>query len=205
MLQIKVDSREASGTVQRLMTVMSPDAVLKNVAQWLVAYISESFSGEGTGPLHSRYSGLPRWAPLAQGTLETRKRGGNKALQDTGEYRKSWTGQVGHDNPAPRTDRNTYVEVGTSMTPLAFWHEYGTGMHGAGRGWYLIEAKNKKVLAARLRSGGYRVFGRYVKHEGVPARPVLPTMAAAESGLKDLLEAMLARLESLERAVDRGF
>lgn len=175
MLQIQIASvGGARKKIKLLRDNLSPTAILKVMALRMVAYVTESFETQGRG----------KWKPLAQSTLMTRRRGGAMALQDTGEYRKSWTGQPG--GPNVKTDGTSYVTVGTEMQPLADWMEYGTKR-------FVINT-SKRTLAARLRGGGYLVFGKSVNHPGVPARPVLPKETEARRILKETLDAMVQKV-----------
>lgn len=178
MLRIEVDMTNARSRLGKLEVAVGPKTVLKVITQRLVAYIDESFKTRGRGA----------WRPLAASTLALRQRGGDVPLQDTGEYRKGWTGQIDPSapNPPALTDDETFVEVGTA-SGLARWHEYGTAPHQ-------ITAVNRKTLAARMRSGGYMVFGKTVNHPGMPARPVLPTAADATRLLQATVQAMLDRV-----------
>jgi hypothetical protein len=155
------------------------------------AWIDESFAQDGA---HAAY-GVQRWQPLAWSTVALRKRGGDRPLQDTGTYMKSWEAV---------TDHRTYVSMGTEMTPLAQWQEHGTKP-------YTIRVKNAKVLAGMFGQGKggaksvfvisgpgagarsrFLIFGKEVHHPGIPARPVLPTRANAYRIVEETLRGMLA-------------
>ena len=194
--------------LDRLLAAVEPRVVLKVTGLRLQAFVDESFETRGRGG----------WRPLAMSTLALRKRGGDKPLQATGDYKRSFSGQEDgrpfYSRPPPETDHQTYVEVGTnkktaSGIPLGPIHEYGTRP-------YVINVRNAKVLAAKIGTGkggagehgplgflsstgrGGRVgywmfFGKTVNHPGIPPRPVLPTAQHAETVLKPVLEGMLQR------------
>lgn len=173
-MKISIDLTGVQIKLQRAGAALNPQAMLKVMAQRLVAYIAEQFESDGQG----------RWAPLAESTVAKRRLGSNRPLQNTGEYRKSWTGQRAPNDPPVDTDDRSYVRVGTEMHPIAEWMEYGTPPR-------FIAAQNKMVLAARLAQGGFMVFGRSVNHPGSPARPVLPSNAEAYRMLSDTVNAMV--------------
>lgn len=175
----------------------SPAGLLKAVGARFMSYVQESFQRSGQ---HQGFS-TPRWAPLAWGTVALRKRGGSAPLQDTGMLKQSYVTE---------TDGKTYVAVGTNRTPLAFWHEFGTGTHGTGKGMYIIRPIRAKVLAAELGSGAHGAaehspvsfiaskrpsnwmfFGKEVHHPGVAARPVLPTKEIGERLAQGLIDEFL--------------
>ena len=166
-----------------LLKAVEPAVVLGVIAVNLVDFVTKSFNTRGRG----------KWRPLAASTLALRQRGGDVPLQDTGQYKQSFTGQVSRQplTPAPETDNRTYVEVGSnkktpSGIPLAAIHEEGTKP-------YTIKVKQARVLAAKTRAGTWLIFGREVHHPGISARPVLPTVPEAEARLKPVLEGMLRR------------
>ena len=194
-ITIRMDTVIRRADLDRLLAAVEPRVVLKVTGLRQQAFVDESFETRGRGG----------WRPLAMSTLALRKRGGDKPLQDTGDYKRSFVTE---------TDNSTYVEVGTSKKtasgiPLGPIHEYGTRP-------YVINVRNAKVLAAKIGTGkggagehgplgflsstgrGGRVgywmfFGKTVNHPGIPPRPVLPTAQHAETVLKPVLEGMLQR------------
>lgn len=178
MMRISVDLTGARKKLALGRRAIEPRAILKVITLRLVAYIAESFETRGRGS----------WQPLTKGTIALRRQGGDAPLQDTGEYRKSWTGQAGGGDPAAKTDDKTYVSVGTAMMPLAEWQEHGTKP-------FMIRT-TKRTLAARLRGGGFMVFGREVQNPGIPARPVLPDPQDARRMLQEVVNAMVEQVLS---------
>ena len=79
---------------------------------------------------------------------------------------------------------NVKTESGLSLSRI---HEFGTGP-------YTIRVKRAKVLAAQTRSGSWIIFGKQVNHPGIPARPVLPSVAVAEKLIQDVVSGMLDRI-----------
>lgn len=199
-LTVELNQILAVQKLARIATAASAFNVLNAIGIKLQGYVAESFETKGRG----------KWPPLSWLTVATRPHGGSVPLQDTGRYRQSWVRE---------SDGQSFVAIGSNLKvgssiPLAAIHEYGTGIHGRGRGWYLIEVKTKKVLAAKLtnpiffiasgqKSGtkanpGWIIFGKYVKSDGVPERPVLPTKYEAEQMAVDVVENVL------KNAVDTG-
>jgi len=180
---------------------------LNAIGNRLEEYVAQSFETRGRG----------KWPRLSWITEVTRKHGGDMPLQDSGDYKGSWQRE---------SDGRTFVAVGSSKKagdsniPLAAIHEFGTGTHGAGRGAYVIQVKNARVLAARLnrpigwlstgkmsgtkKSPGWIIFGTRVLHPGVPERPVLPTFAQAEQMAKEVAEALLGGADVEEAGKDEG-
>lgn len=179
---INVTAAAAREKIERLAKAVGPSVILKVVGLRLLSYVDQSFKTHGYG----------RWRPLAQSTLDQRERGGDQPLQDTGRYKQSFVRDVGGKvGPGTdyQTDDRTFVEVGSNVkTPsglsLGKIHEFGTRP-------FVIEVKRAKTLAARLRSGGWAVFGKRVNHPGIPARPVLPTQDTAERLVVESVTEML--------------
>lgn len=112
-----------------------PEPLLKAFGVAVLGWIGETF----------QQGGRPPWAPLSPGTLAareqpTRKRaaagGSPKPLQSNGALRRSFD----------FTTANTSVTI-SSNSPVAIFHEFGTGTHGAGKGPYKIRAKPGHYLA----------------------------------------------------------
>lgn len=174
-VQVSVNVSAGKAKLERLLKGIEPRTVLSIIGARLTSYVDESFETRGRG----------HWAPLAQSTLSLRKRGGDAPLQDTGRYKQSFVTE---------SDGKTYVEIGTNLkTPsghsLGRIHEYGTGP-------YTIRINRAKVLAAQTRSGSWMIFGKQVKHPGIPARPVLPSVQVAEQIIQATVDAMLDRIAS---------
>ncbi len=172
MTTINLDTVIRRADLDRLLSVLEPSAVLGVIKLRLLEFVHESFETRGRGG----------WKPLAMSTLALRMRGGDVPLQDTGRYKQSFVSE---------SDNQTHVEVGTSLkaasgVPLGPIHEHGTGP-------YTIRVNRARVLAAKTRAGTWMIFGREVRHPGIPARPVLPTVRQAEDALKPTLEGMLER------------
>lgn len=160
----------------------SPRGLLLAIGARLMAFVDESFRKQGQ---HEGFS-TARWRPLAWGTVALRQHGGSAPLQNTGQYRQSFV-QEG--------DGQSYVEVGTNRTPLAYWQEFGTKP-------YTIRPVRARVLAAKLPRGPlglipsnriseWLIFGREVHHPGIPARPVLPTKDVGEKLVQQVLDGFL--------------
>mgnify|MGYP001594984790 CR=1 FL=1 len=169
-ITINVTGEAARERISKLAQAVGPAILLKLIGQRLLSYIDESFRTRGRG----------QWRPLAASTLETRPHGGDAPLQDSGRYKQSFVTE---------TDGRSYVEAGTNLKtasgiPLGPIHEHGTGP-------FTIRAVRARVLAARLRTGGWMLFGREVHHPGIPARPVLPNQVTAERLVGETVEGML--------------
>ena len=191
-LTIQVDSLAPRATLERLTEAVGAPLVLNLLAARMLEYADESFRTAGRG----------KWKRLSWSTLATRKRGGDKPLQDTGRYKQSFVKE---------SDDRTFVEVGTNLKiegglSLGKIHEYGTGP-------YTIRVRRARILAAPLGSGAnaagsggpvgmigsgrmsrWLFFGKEVHHPGIPARPVLPeTVVEAETVLRPVIEGALER------------
>jgi phage gpG-like protein len=196
---IQVDAFAPQKAIQQLVVAVGPSLVLNLVGGRLLEFVEESFRTRGRG----------KWKPLSWSTLALRSRGGDAPLENTGRYHQSFVQE---------SDNSTFVEVGTNLktmpttsskggVPLGPIHEYGTGP-------YIIRVRNARMLMAQTGSrafGGagpvgmlgsrrvsnWMIFGKMVRHPGIPARPVLPgSPAEAEAILQPVI------MESLKRAVD---
>lgn len=155
----------------KFVPVFKPSTLMKLLALRLTSFLTARFEQDGAVP----ESGLPAWTPLRPSTVEMRRKGSSRPLQDTGGLRASYLAQpkVGAD----------YVEVGSNKE-YASYHEEGTKP-------YVIVPRSAKVLAAALPGGGWKVFGKRVHHPGLPARPVLPPLNVAEKLALEELESMM--------------
>lgn len=173
-LNIQANTGPARAKLARLLAAVQPRVILDVIGGNLQDWVEQSFKTRGRGA----------WPPLAETTLMLRRHGGDVPLQDIGRYKQSWVVE---------SDGQTWVEIGSNVkTPdgahsLAKIHEYGTGP-------YTIRARTARVLAARTREGGWLVFGKEVHHPGIPARPVLPTKAEAETMVVRTVEGMFRRI-----------
>ena len=191
MVLVKVDLGTANAKLAALGASLAPATVLKVIGLRFMSFVDESF----------RTSGRGKWAALRPSTIAGRRGGSSSPLQDTGKYRMSFTGQGGAGfDPAghpPVTDGKTFVQVGTE-SPLKDWHERGTKP-------YTIRAKNNRHgLLTKNQAGDWVFFGKVVHHPGLPARPVLPTLAEADKMAGDTVAAMLDRVIENAKAAQEG-
>lgn len=189
MIVINIKMELAQARLQRLLAAFSAKTLLTAVRFRLLNWVDENFAKKGIEE---------RWPALAASTVMFQKRQSSSPLA-------SWRQKV-HSR---QTGNEVWVGFATEIQKMAAWHHFGTGTHGTGRGWYLIEPKNKKVLAARLPGGlrasilganvgegsrargGYFIFGKYVKHPGVPVRRLMPSEALARRMVLETLDGAL--------------
>lgn len=169
---LQIEARFDSNLFAQYAAAMEPRTLLKLIGLRFTSFLTERFEQDGASTEFS----MPGWAPLKPSTISMRRGGSMRPLQDTGQLKQSYIGQ-------PDTDGQTYVEVGSDKEYASF-HETGTAP-------YEIHAKNGRMLAAKLAGGGWVVFGKVVRHPGLPARPVLPTKAIAETMMVEEFEEML--------------
>ena len=174
-MNIVVNTVRGEQRIRAVGEAITGPVLLKLIGLRLASFVDESFRTRGRG----------RWRPLAPGTLELRRHGGDVPLQDTGRYKMSFVTE---------TDNATYVEVGSNLkvpggAPLAAIHEFGTAP-------YVIRVKRAKILAAKFpRRAGFAFFGKEVNHPGIPARLVLPTVAETIQLVTTTVEAVVAQAE----------
>lgn len=154
---------------------VAPSSLLKLIGIRFTSFLTDRFENNGESDEFS----LPGWVPLKPSTIAMRRNGSSRPLQDTGQLKQSYLGQ-------PATDNQTYVEVGSNKE-YASYHEEGTAP-------YEIHVKSARMLAAKLSAGGWVIFGKRVRHPGLPARPVLPSRAIAEAMMVEEFESMLEPL-----------
>ncbi len=171
MTTINMDVVIRRADLDRLINAVQPATVLKVIGMRLAEFVDESFKTRGRGG----------WRPLAASTLAMRARGGDAPLQDTGRYKQSF---------ASETDNSTYVEVGSNLKTATGTSLPGIHEHGAGP--FTVHVKQARVLAAKVRDGGWFHFGKEVTIT-IPPRPVLPTVPQAETALKPVMDGMLER------------
>lgn len=169
MIEIEVNIKGMPRGVTDPEKAISRRLLLTVIGNGFIEWIEKNFRERGAES---------KWVPLSPNTLLTRKRGGDVPLQDTGHLRQTLTAEPKIDEAAGT------AAVGTDL-PYAQYHEEG-------RGPFVITPKNAKVLAARLRSGGFIVYGKRVNHPGIPKRPLLPSKALAERIATEKVEAIVA-------------
>jgi hypothetical protein len=131
------------------------EVILQAVGNNLLAWIDENFEKGGIER---------KWKVISPLTVATRRHGGNRPLQDSGDLRRSFYIRL----------LGNSVKVG-SDSQIAEWMHFGT------KGPYPIHSSDGvKSLAAPLRSGGWKFFGPLVMHPGITARPLLPSQARAD-------------------------
>lgn len=180
-MEASITVRLKGDPVTKLVELLgSPKKMLQVIGLRLQSFVDESFRTQGRG----------RWKPLAAMTVSLR--GSGAPLQRTSAYRQSFV---------TTSDDVTFVRIG-SDNPLARFHEYGTGQNPpGGRGWYVIVPRTAKVLVASGPTGFSLVLGKFVRHPGVPARPVLPTQEQADK-LGD--ETVTGMLEEVIKQGEQG-
>lgn len=182
---VQIDGVLGQRRIQRIAAAIRPDIFLKLIGARLLSYVDESFKTKGRG----------RWKQLSGLTVLLRSHGGDQPLQDTGRYKQSFVSESGGPGTDFATDNQTFVEVGTNVKTasglsLGKIHEFGTGP-------YTIRVKRAKVLAAKTRAGSWLFFGKEVRHPGIPARPVLPTVPVAEQLVLDVAKGVIERAKQL--------
>lgn len=177
MAQVVIDVNVDRNIFARYEVALVPSSLLKLIGVHFTGFMTRRFSDDGA----SEEFGLPAWEPLKPSTIAMRRKQSSRPLQDTGRLRQTYLAQ-------PQTDNNTYVEIGSNQ-PYASWHDDGTKP-------YEIHAKNGRMLAAKLATGGWIRFGKVVNHPGVPQRKVLPTVTQAEVMMLEEFESMLEPLDS---------
>jgi phage gpG-like protein len=134
------------------------------------------------------------WKPLKPSTVAMRRKGSSRVLRDTGRMAQSLNF---------RADKRS-AKIGFA-SKIAEFHQFGT------RKDYPITPKKARVLAARHRgaqqaravglhvpkNSKFAIFGKKVKHPGLPARPMLPMGNDLNRYMKrkviPLVEAIIAR------------
>ena len=190
MIRLSINTVIGQAKLSRLIKAFTIEDLLTAVRLRLLGWVDENFVKKGIEE---------RWPALAASTVMFQERQSSSPLA-------SWRQKV-HSR---QSGNETWVGFAPEIQQQAAWHHYGTVTHGAGRAWYLIEPKNAKVLAAKVPGGlrasplgrvsaaGYFIFGKYVKHPGVPVRRLIPSEALARKIVVDTLNG------ALDVAIKRG-
>jgi phage gpG-like protein len=152
-------------SLQRLVDVLGPRVVLEAIGMRMARWINDNFEAEGLEK---------KWKPLALSTIQ--QRGPGKILQDKGILKQSFGYEV---------HGTSEVWIGSKMQ-AAVWHHEGTAP-------YTIRVQRARVLAAQMRGGKYRFFGKEVQHPGLASRPLIPTKATAGRVIGEMLNAMVEK------------
>ncbi len=176
-MAIRIDSRVLDRRIKRLTDAIDGQKLLAAVATGQVAWIDRNFREGGSER---------RWPPLSPRTVYARRRGSSAPLQDTGRLKQSFFKRIGQ--------RSATV---TTNSQIADIHHEGTGP-------FEIRPVRRKFLTipdpggpATFRKGklsgkrGY--FSKGVRHPGIPARPLLPSKALAESMAEKTIVALLKK------------
>lgn len=150
-LRMTVDARGASRKLLKLEGAVKATPMLEAIGEGLVRFSRRLFTTRGAG--------VGGWKPLSKNTIAAK--GHSRPLFLTGALMESIDYQV---IPGAR------VQVG-SNDEKAPWHHYGTRP-------YVIRPVQAKVLSFVTAAG--RVFTPFVRHPGIPARPILPRAATAK-------------------------
>lgn len=163
-VSISVNATEALQRVVAAKRVLNPSVLLTTIGQAHLAWINRNFRAGGLEQ---------RWPPLAPSTVYGRRQGSSAPLQDTGRLRASFVrGRAGN---IFRVSGQTVI-VG-SANRVATIHHRGTGPYIIRpRGAFLAFPHPEGDATVRGRRGFVR---RFVRHPGLPRRPLLPSQRTA--------------------------
>lgn len=145
MISIRIDTSPAEKRLRSIGARLKQERLLRAIGVKMLDWIHRSFEAEGLEV---------KWRPLSPNTLASRS-GGGKMLRVTGRLKRSFGMKV---------SGNT-VEIGSPLD-LAGWQHSGTKS-------YAIRPRSARALRFMSQSGAK--FAKYVKHPGLPARPLIPS------------------------------
>lgn len=163
-IAIDLDINAALAEFKRVGSVLSVAQILGLIGDRYLAWIDENFRREGIES---------PWAPLRPNTVAARRKGSKKILQDTSTLKKSANKKVVAD----------LLRVGFA-SKVAEWHHFGTDPVDFG-------PKTKKALRFITTDGV--TFAKFVRHPGLPARPLLPSKSVAGKIASDVVEASIRK------------
>lgn len=150
---------------------------LKLMHQRFLKWVNDNFRNQGTERA---------WKPLSPNTIAARRlsgSGGVQILRDTGRMAQSFN--PGQPLSGSRVDINAGMAVVGTEDWKAPIHHFGTRP-------FQIRPRNKKWLV--FKTAGGMVFSKMVNHPGIPARPILPSVAAGNQMIQDVGNAYLKRI-----------
>lgn len=163
-IDITIRSDVFDRRAKKILGVLSPSTLLRVVSQQQLTWIDQNFRRQGIEK---------RWKRLAPGTVEARRRGSSRILQDTGKLKQSFSTAVG----------GSTAKVGTLINYAEF-HDQGTRPYQifpVNRKFLTIPDPSGPVVFSQGRLAGKRgFFSKGVNHPGLPQRQLLPSKALAE-------------------------
>jgi len=178
-LVIELDTTEAQKELARVRRAINPVAILKLIGMRYLYWIDQNFKAKGIEK---------PWAKLRPNSRSDPKQAGKDIFP---LMRQSF---VSFGSAGMKVIGSDAVIVGTE-NPYAAYHHFGTRP-------YIIRPVHGKALRFWTMSG--QIMRREVHHPGLPSRPLLPSLQAAQLMAEQIVQAYIDRAVQLAKAESSG-